>query len=248
MYVSVKLQPDGIIKKTKCGERSLRNEMRNEIYYNYFETLEFPGDDYKEDLKGRTLIFRVCRADDTVYAEVESPKLETVWCFYEWIELPTVPSEDHKNTVQNLLKQMINLNASLDVVEKKLRDQRKYIKVRHQRDEMDLEKKHKEEISKVMEAQKEELNKRKVEQIEEIEEIEKHLCEYKKKKTGFRIPECPVCFEELKTPIKIFNCTNGHLICEKCKESVRVCTLCRAAYGGRATEMEKFIHSLLEEK
>ena len=28
--------------------------------------------------------------------------------------------------------------------------------------------------------------------------------------------ECPICSEEMRTPIKTFQCSEGHLLCEKC--------------------------------
>ena len=41
--------------------------------------------------------------------------------------------------------------------------------------------------------------------------------------------ECPICFEEMLTPIKMFQCSQGHLLCEKCFKkfinSIKVCPL-----------------------
>ena len=34
--------------------------------------------------------------------------------------------------------------------------------------------------------------------------------------------ECPICFEEMLTPTKIFQCPQGHLLCETCFEKVSV--------------------------
>ena len=41
--------------------------------------------------------------------------------------------------------------------------------------------------------------------------------------------ECPVCFEDMKPPVKIFQCSNGLTICEPCKNNpaVKVCPTCR---------------------
>ena len=43
--------------------------------------------------------------------------------------------------------------------------------------------------------------------------------------------ECPICFEEMRTPIKIFQCSEGHLLCENCFNKVSVstkkCPVCR---------------------
>jgi len=251
MSITVMLHPDGVVRKTHCEPR-ISDEILVGYRFNNVK-LEFPGKNWREDFKGKTLIFTVCRADDTVYAEVQSPNLEDIWCYYRDIDLELPPKpiqfEDNKESVKDLIDQFINLKASLDEIEEKIYDHRKCIAVRHLIERREVEDDHKKELEQFLKAQKYELDKLKDKQNKEVEEIENHLTEYKKKKTGmkFRIPDCPVCFEELWAPLKIFNCTNGHLICEKCRDSVSVCTLCREQYGGRATEMEKIIQSVLEE-
>ena len=43
--------------------------------------------------------------------------------------------------------------------------------------------------------------------------------------------ECPICFEEMLTPTKIFQCSQGHLLCETCFEKVsatsKQCPFCK---------------------
>ena len=50
-------------------------------------------------------------------------------------------------------------------------------------------------------------------------------------KIGESSRECPICFEEMVSPIKIFQCSEGHLICENCfkriSESTQICPFCR---------------------
>ena len=60
------------------------------------------------------------------------------------------------------------------------------------------------------------------------------------------IPECPVCMEELRPPLQIYNCGNGHLICSFCRPRVTtgMCH-CRSMYCGRATAMEQIIRQIL---
>jgi hypothetical protein len=60
------------------------------------------------------------------------------------------------------------------------------------------------------------------------------------------IPECPVCLEEMKPPLKIFTCGNGHLICSTCRPKVSICTNCREKYTGRATAVEQIIRKMLK--
>ena len=42
--------------------------------------------------------------------------------------------------------------------------------------------------------------------------------------------ECPICYERMGPPVKIFQCSEGHLLCEKCftkfRDSTKVCPYC----------------------
>jgi len=62
------------------------------------------------------------------------------------------------------------------------------------------------------------------------------------------IPVCPVCLEEMIPPTRIFQCRNGHLVCETCKSGLKpcICPKCRQEMTGRATDMEDFLRSLHE--
>ena len=59
-------------------------------------------------------------------------------------------------------------------------------------------------------------------------------------------PECPVCLEMLMPPIRIMQCSNGHLVCEVCesKPELTNCPTCRQEFTGRATAMEQHLASL----
>ena len=43
--------------------------------------------------------------------------------------------------------------------------------------------------------------------------------------------ECPICFEEMQPPTKIFQCSQGHFFCENCykkvTESTKTCPFCK---------------------
>ena len=43
--------------------------------------------------------------------------------------------------------------------------------------------------------------------------------------------ECSVCLDEMRPPTKIFQCRNGHVMCEACKNHTEVstCPTCRYA-------------------
>jgi len=60
-----------------------------------------------------------------------------------------------------------------------------------------------------------------------------------------QVPECPVCLEEMAPPTGIFQCTNGHLVCETCKTGLRpcICPECREEMTGRASGMELFLRN-----
>ena len=64
------------------------------------------------------------------------------------------------------------------------------------------------------------------------------------------LPECPVCLREMVPPMKIFQCRNGHALCEECKdnEHVRTCPSCRVTLEGDATRnilAEKMIEAAM---
>jgi len=59
--------------------------------------------------------------------------------------------------------------------------------------------------------------------------------------------ECPVCFDEMKPPTRIFQCTNGHLICGGCMAKMKgiKCPTCKEArIMGRAVAMEQLARTL----
>ena len=61
-------------------------------------------------------------------------------------------------------------------------------------------------------------------------------------------PSCPVCFEVLKPPVRILQCINGHLVCERCRSQpqIEVCPTCRKYIVGRATAMEQHLRALFQ--
>ena len=56
-------------------------------------------------------------------------------------------------------------------------------------------------------------------------------------------PSCPVCFETMVPPVRIFTCGNGHLICSSCQPRMRQC-YCEARYTGRATAVEQMLREM----
>jgi len=57
------------------------------------------------------------------------------------------------------------------------------------------------------------------------------------------IPECPVCVKQMRAPVQIFSCPNGHLVCGSCKPQIvrNKCAECRSQYMGRASVVENMV-------
>ena len=63
-----------------------------------------------------------------------------------------------------------------------------------------------------------------------------------------KLSECPVCFVEMIPPMKIFQCINGHSLCENCKdnEHVTTCPSCRVTLRGDSISRNILAESLIE--
>jgi len=61
--------------------------------------------------------------------------------------------------------------------------------------------------------------------------------------------ECPVCLTEMLPPTKIWQCSNGHALCQSCRRNInRKCPTCRESIMGRSTTLEKVAASLYYRK
>ena len=54
--------------------------------------------------------------------------------------------------------------------------------------------------------------------------------------------ECPVCFEAFSNEAKVFQCSEGHFTCGKCKPKLEYCPECRSMFMGRAIGFERTLH------
>lgn len=61
---------------------------------------------------------------------------------------------------------------------------------------------------------------------------------------GATAPECPVCYEKFSKKISIFQCSQGHFVCEKCNQQIQSCPKCRGEMIGRAHDFEQFFQTL----
>merc|ERR1719309_442981 len=60
------------------------------------------------------------------------------------------------------------------------------------------------------------------------------------------IPECYVCFEECRPPLKLMTCGSGHILCEPCFAVMmrQNCGKCESSIRGRATDTEELIRRI----
>lgn len=58
--------------------------------------------------------------------------------------------------------------------------------------------------------------------------------------------ECPVCLEEMRPPRRIWQCSDGHAVCDFCrrKPSINSCPTCRKYIVGRSNIAEKLARSV----
>jgi len=70
--------------------------------------------------------------------------------------------------------------------------------------------------------------------------------EISSKKNDLPCPECPICFEDMKPPMRIVQCKSGHLICLQCGDRPEVlsCPTCKKEFTGRAIGMENYLRAI----
>ena len=127
----------------------------------------------------------------------------------------------------------------VDKMDKNIVEAKQDMKTRHPKEYEDLIKKHKDEA--------ENLDEQIVKNKRKRSDLEKAMCSRFKLPRAPKTPECPMCLEDMKPPLQIFSCHNGHLICGECKPKVidDVCITCRTVkYMGRATAMEQMISDM----
>lgn len=123
------------------------------------------------------------------------------------------------------------------VIESKYMAEREAVEAKY-KDEMDV-------IKEEFETELKELN-------ESLKKFKVNLCtsvEDKERVESSRSElECPVCLEEMKPPRRIWQCSDGHPVCEPCKKKPEVscCPTCRKYLVGRSTIAEKLARSLFD--
>merc|ERR1719300_80116 len=184
----------------------------------------------KEDFNGKTLVIELCNDDD----ETVEFKGEIILSPHENMnrEPRCLQLMDHSISNQKIsCKELYSLKTSLEEIgdiPKFISKERQKILDRQKQEEIELKDMHKVELKMFDD------------QTSEIFMKNRSFTE-----SGVQLPDCPVCMEEMRPPVQIFNCLNGHVICGECRRRVSICTHCRSPYVDRATAMELWIKGIV---
>jgi len=55
-------------------------------------------------------------------------------------------------------------------------------------------------------------------------------------------PECPICHERIKKPMRLKQCGKGHIVCEECLRGETNCYTCKDVISGRPTALEHILN------
>lgn len=144
-----------------------------------------------------------------------------------------------------------NVKAAADLERKLLKDEDEF-KGKQERERREFEQRLEREREEFKEKQVRERDIADREAVERLQQAEQFIDSLKSPFTGpdrsrqsnidiGNELECPVCFQEMRPPVHIFQCAQGHPVCEPCKArpEVRHCPTCRQRIVGRATLVEK---------
>jgi len=155
---------------------------------------------------------------------------------------------DYLALVENVKSE--NVKAAADLEKKLLKDDEDF-KARQERERREFESRLSREREEFKQKQKRERSISDREASERLKQAEDFI-ENVKSPFGTDRPrmapidignelECPVCLTEMKPPVHIWQCAQGHPVCQPCKArpEVRHCPTCRQRIVGRATLVEK---------
>jgi len=142
----------------------------------------------------------------------------------------------------------LEMDRKMGEVRKKETDELTLLEERYKREREEVENRYQKDIEKIsQESQAEEesllasLRDTKLVLARNGERVEAEVIEQ-----GRGELECPVCMEEMKPPRRIWQCSDGHPVCEFCrrKPEVNCCPTCRKYLVGRSTIAEKLARAL----
>ena len=60
-------------------------------------------------------------------------------------------------------------------------------------------------------------------------------------RSTYKLLECPVCLELAWPPRKIFQCREGHIVCDTCKANpnIKTCPICRISFSDNRTSRNR---------
>jgi len=249
----VTLLPDSLTKSITINA-TFSSYYNDEGYLNVWpngDWLTFDGKD-KKDFIGKSLVIELCNIDD----KMVEYKAEIMLSSNEIMNGETRSLQLIEPSISNqkiLCKELDSLKTSLDKigdVSKFVSTERLKILDRQKQEKRELEDRQEQEKGELEDRQKEEKGDLEDTHELELETFDDQTKEIYKKMRSFtesslQLPECPVCLEEMRPPVQIFNCLNGHVICGKCRRRVFICTHCRRSYKGRATAMELWIKGIV---
>jgi len=65
-------------------------------------------------------------------------------------------------------------------------------------------------------------------------------------RSAYKLLECPVCLELAWPPRKIFQCREGHIVCDTCKANpnLKTCPICRVSFSDHLTSRNRSLEEL----
>lgn len=129
--------------------------------------------------------------------------------------------------------------AELKELEEKHRKEKEEVKSRYQKEVDSISEEWRQEVEHLVAS----LRKTKLVLATSDETVEAEVVEQ-----GRGELECPVCMEGMRPPRRIWQCSDGHPVCEFCrkKPQVNCCPTCRKYLVGRSTIAEKLARALYQ--
>jgi len=74
-----------------------------------------------------------------------------------------------------------------------------------------------------------------------VEQLTEILLDQKGDTLSIEWPECPICKERIKKPMRLKQCGQGHIVCEECLREKTHCYTCQGVISGRPTTLEHIL-------
>jgi len=71
-----------------------------------------------------------------------------------------------------------------------------------------------------------------------VEQLTEIVLDLKGESLRIEWPECPICKERIKKPMRLKQCGQGHIVCEECLREETHCYTCQDVISGRPTALE----------